>query len=334
MVTVAVDVMGADLGVTPVVQGSLQALRSTKFTPIFVGDKEQILEALPKKHQGKIRIVHTNDYIKMHESATDALKRKSSSIYLATELVKNGEAQALVSPGHSGATMSLATLRLGRLKGILRPPLATLMPNKIGKRTLVLDVGANVDCDSANLTQFAIMGDLYARDILKIDAPKIGLLSNGEEESKGNKVVKETHAILKTKENMNFIGNVEGNDIFKGTVDVVVCDGFVGNTILKASEGVASSVAHLMKNYIKTSIPAITGVILMSGALNKLKKELDYAEYGGAPLIGINGCAIVSHGKSNKKAIKNACLQAIRFVDVRINDDIVTQIQAHKDNSQ
>lgn len=327
MVRVAIDAMGGDFGATPILEGVVDAMREFEFLPILVGDEKEILSKLPTSLHEKVQIIHTTDVIDMQESATDALKRKESTIYIATDLVKNNQADALVSAGHSGATMSLATLRIGRIKGVLRPAIATLMPTQKSSKVLVLDVGANVDCDSDNLVQFAIMGEAYAKGLFNIPKPKIGLIANGEEPSKGNKLVKETHQKLKNIQGMNFIGNIEGGDIFKGDVDVAICDGFVGNTILKTSEGIANSMMFLLKQFIMQSFLAKIGAMLSKGAFKKLKKELDYAEYGGAPLIGINGCAIVSHGKSNPKAIKSAISQAIKFVNSGVNTDILEHIQ-------
>jgi len=257
----------------------------------------------------------------MHEAATNALKRKETSIYKAVDLVRDKLADAVVSVGHSGATMSLATLRIGRLKGVLRPAIATIMPTAInGKLSLVLDVGANVDCKAEHLAQFAIMGEAYAKDVLKVPRPKVGLLSNGEEESKGNEVSKEAYVLLKGLD--SFVGNVEGNNVFDGSVDVIVCDGFVGNILLKTSEGVADSITKIIKQNVRRSPLAIAGSVLMRKVFGVLKKQVDYAEYGGAPLIGINGCAIIGHGKSNAKAVKNAIFQAINFSSSNINSDI------------
>jgi glycerol-3-phosphate acyltransferase PlsX len=199
----------------------------------------------------------------------------------------------------------------------------------IAKLKKVIDVGGNVNCKPEHLLQFAIMGKAYATDVLGLDVPKVGLLANGEEDSKGNDVVKETHGLLKKLEKFNFIGNVEGNDIFDGSVDVVVCDGFVGNVLLKTSEGVASAIKGLIKDSVKKSPIAILGSLFMKGAFQKLKKQTDYAEYGGAPLLGINGCAIIGHGKSNAKAIKNAIFQAIRFIDSGVNADINKYIKQY-----
>jgi len=318
--------MGGDFGPEPIVRGTIEALRAYRFEAILVGRKAEILPLIPGGFKDKISIVEADDVISMSDAATDALKRKESSIYKAVELVRNGEAEGVVSAGHSGATMSVATLRLGRLKHVLRPALVTLMPNEKKKRTVLLDVGANVDCKSEHLAQFAVMGSCYAHDIWKIGVPSVGLLANGEEESKGNELTKETYKKLKGMK--GFVGNVEGRDIFNGSVDVVVCDGFIGNLVLKSSEGVASAISYLIKDYIRKSPIAITGALLMRRVFKLLKKELDYAEIGGAPLIGVKGCAIVSHGKSNSKAIKNAIKQAIDFVNTGVNDHIERAFEA------
>lgn len=321
--------MGGDFGSSPIIGGTIEAMKVARFTPVMVGKKEEILSKFPQKLRSKIKIVEAEDVIDMHDSATDALKRKDSSIYKAVDLVRNKEADAVVSAGHSGATMSLSTLRIGRLKGVLRPAIATIMPTEKGGRTLVLDVGANVDSEPEHLLQFAIMGKAYATDILEVEVPRVGLIANGEEESKGNRIGKETYEKLSTLEGFNFIGNVEGNDIFKGSVDVVVCDGFVGNVLLKTAEGVASATSKLLKSNIKGSPLSILGALFMKKAFKGLKKDMDYAEYGGAPLIGVNGCSIVSHGKSNEKAIKNAILQAIKFVESDINRDILDYLEKY-----
>jgi len=312
--------MGGDFGPEPIVKGCIEALMERRFNPILVGRKNEILPLIPEGFKDKILIVEASDVIDMSDAATDALKRKESSIYKAVDLVRKGEADGVVSAGHSGATMTVATLRLGRLKHVLRPALVTLLPNKKQKRTVVLDVGANVDCSSEHLEQFAIMGKYYAHDMLGINIPSIGLLANGEEDSKGNEITKETFKRIEGLE--GFIGNIEGSDIFDGSCDVVVCDGFIGNIVLKSAEGVAGTITHLIKDYIRRSPIAITGALLMRKVFKLLKKEMDYAEVGGAPLLGIKGCAIVSHGKSNSKAIKNAIFQAINYVDTGVNEHI------------
>ncbi len=325
MVKIAIDAMGGDFGPEPIVKGTIQALKEKKFEAILVGNKDEILSLLPKGYKDKISIVESSDVIKMSDAATDALKRKESSIFKAVDLVREKEADGVVSAGHSGATMTLATLRLGRLKGVSRPALVTLMPAKSDTRTVLLDVGANVDCKAEHLKEFAVMGQYYAQDMLGIKEPSIGLLANGEEESKGNEVTKEAFKLLEGYE--GFKGNVEGGDIFNGSTDVVVCDGFIGNLVLKTSEGVASTISFFIKDYIRKSPIAITGALLMKRVFKLLKKEIDYAEIGGAPLIGIKGCAIVSHGKSNPKAIKNAIFQAIRYVDTGVNEHIEARLE-------
>ena len=328
MVKIAIDAMGGDFGPEPIVRGCIQALKKKRFIPILVGKKSEILPLLPKRYRDKISIVESDDVIHMNDAATDAVKRKESSIFKAVDLVKSGEADGVVSAGHSGATMTLATLRLGRLKGVSRPALVALMPTKNAQKSIVLDVGANVDSKPEHLAEFAVMGGCYAEDMFGIKTPSIGLLANGEESSKGNEVTKAAYKILDGYK--GFKGNVEGSDIFNGSCDVITCDGFVGNLVLKASEGVASTISGLIKDYIRKSPVAITGALLMRKVFRLLKKQMDYAEIGGAPLIGIKGCAIVSHGKSNPKAIKNAIFQAINYVDTGVNDHIVERLEVLK----
>ncbi|MDD3344103.1 MAG: phosphate acyltransferase PlsX [Sulfurospirillaceae bacterium] len=325
MLSIAIDAMGGDFGPTPIIEGTILALSERKFKAILVGDSKTLKPLIPSEFLESISFVESSDVLDMHEAATNALKRKESSIYKAVDLVKDKYADAVVSMGHSGATMSLATLRIGRLKGVLRPAIATIMPTAVsGKLSLVLDVGANVDCRAEHLAQFAILGEAYAKDVLKIMNPKVGLLSNGEEQTKGNEITKEAFGLLKKLD--SFVGNVEGNNIFDGSVDVIVCDGFVGNILLKTSEGVADSITKIIKQNVKRSPLAIAGSVLMRKVFSVLKKQVDYAEYGGAPLIGINGCAIIGHGKSNPKAVKNAIFQAINFSNSKINEDIEARL--------
>jgi len=329
MLKIAIDAMGGDFGPEPIMQGLLAALKANKeFSAIAVGDKEQIIPLIPQTYQDRIEILHATDVISMSDLATDALKRKDSTIYKAIELVKLGNADALISAGHSGASMGLATLRIGRIEGVARPAIATLMPTNENKSTLVLDVGANIDSDAKILFQFAVMGQAYAKDVLHIDEPKTGLLSNGEEESKGSIVTKEAFAYMK--ELPNFAGNVEGNDIFNGSVDVVICDGFVGNILLKTAEGVADTISKIIKTNLKRSLITIAGAVLMRKVFKTLKVKVDYAEYGGAPLLGIKAPVIISHGKSNAKAIKNAIFQAIDAADSNLNSDIKEKLEQYK----
>ncbi len=331
MYKIAIDAMGGDHGFLPIVEGTILALKKTKekFGVILVGKVSEIEPLIPKKFRNRVEIIECDDVFDMSESATDVLKRKTSTIYTAVDLVREGKADAVVSAGHSGATMSLATLRIGRVKGVSRPAIATLMPTAVpGGRSLVLDVGANVDCKPEHLFEFAVMGEAYAKGILEIENPRVGLLSNGEEDSKGNEITKETFKLLKSMP--SFVGNVEGSDIFNGSVDVITCDGFVGNILLKTSEGVASSITKLIKLNIKRSPRALTGALLMRKVFKLLKKQIDYAEYGGAPLLGVKKCAIICHGKSNKIAIKNAVYQALAFAKTDINKDIEENLQIYK----
>ncbi|GHS88209.1 phosphate acyltransferase [Campylobacterota bacterium] len=333
MVKVAIDAMGGDFGAEPIVSGVIRALETIEFEPILTGKESIIAPMLTDKLRKKVRIVDTSDVIAMEDAATDALKRKESTIYKAVELVAKKEADAVVSAGHSGATMSLATLKIGRLPMVSRPAIATLMPTTIaGKHTLVLDVGANVDSLPMHLFQSAVMGDAYAKSIMNIENPKVALLANGEEDGKGDKLVKESFGLLKEARSLglNFVGNAEGGDVFNGHFDVIVCDGFVGNVLLKTSEGVAKSIIELLKTNVKKSPIAMIGAALMKGALRNLKKQMDYDEYGGAPLIGVNGAAIISHGKSSPKAVQNACLQAIRFVESGVNPQIVANLEKYQ----
>ncbi|EAJ5673601.1 phosphate acyltransferase PlsX [Campylobacter lari] len=329
MTSIAIDAMGGDFGEKPIIEGVIQALKEREFKAILVGDPQKLKTLIPQELNSYIEYEEAFDVFAMDENSTDALKRKDSTIYKAIDLVRNQKAKAVVSAGHSGATMSLATLRLGRLANITRPAIATLMPN-IHSRTLVLDVGANVDCKSEHLFQFAIMGETYAKEILKITKPRVALLSNGEEECKGNELTKETHQLLK--QLPNFVGNAEGRDIFNGTIDVLVCDGFNGNILLKTGEGVASVITKLLKQEIQKSFLAKLGYLLAKPAFNELKTHIDYEEYGGAPLLGVKECVIISHGKSGPKAIKNAIFQALNFTQSNINQTIEKELSNYEIN--
>ncbi len=325
MISIAIDTMGGDYGEKPIIEGLVQALREKPFNAVLVGRRALLEPQIPQDLREFVSYEEASDVFRMEESATDALKHKESTIYKAIELVRDKKVQAIVSAGHSGATMSLATLRIGRIDNVLRPAIATLMPSVTGK-TLVLDVGANTDCKSEYLFQFAIMGEAYAKEVMKIAKPRVALLSNGEEESKGNELTKEAHALLKKMP--NFIGNGEGRDIFNGEVDVLVCDGFSGNLVLKATEGAVTAVFDLLKKHIKSSFVAMLGVLFLKPVFRKLKKHIDWQEYGGAPLLGINGCVIISHGKSDGRAIKNAIFQALNFSESKINQIIESELAA------
>ena len=328
MIKIAIDAMGGDFGSAPIVEGVLQALNEASFEAILVGKRAEIEPLVPKGLESRISYEEASDVFDMDEMATDALKRKDSSIYKAIELVRNGSADAVVSAGHSGATMSLATLRIGRLDGVSRPPIATLMPTIIrGKKTLVLDVGANVDCKPEHLFEFAVMSEAYAQQILRIQKPKISLLSNGEEDCKGNETSKAAFELLKKMD--NFVGNAEGNQVFDGSVDIIVCDGFVGNILLKTAEGVSGAISKIIKRNVKESAIAMIGAVLLNRVFKKLKNDVDYDEYGGAPLLGVKKCTIISHGKSSPKAIKNAIFQSIKFSKSNINEQIISKLASY-----
>ena len=324
MTSICIDAMGGDFGPQPIIGGVIEALKEVKFEAVLVGDMKILESLVPQNLKQYVKFIQADEVVSMSDGATDALKRKESSIFKAIELLKNKQTKAVVSAGHSGATMSLATLRVGRLKNVSRPAIATLMPNVTGGNTLVLDVGANVDCRPEHLFQFAIMGEAYAKEILKIKSPKLGLLSNGEESSKGNEATKEAFEMISKLD--SFVGNAEGNQVFDGSVDVVICDGFVGNILLKTSEGVADAITKIIKKHVKKSPVAIAGSLLMKKVFKTLKQQVDYDEYGGAPLLGVNGCVIISHGKSTPKAIKNAIFQALKFANSDINKVIEDEL--------
>lgn len=302
--------MGGDNAPQIEVAGAVAACREFGIPVTLVGDRSR-LELELAKHPCSaldIDIHHASEVIGMHDSASDAVRRKrDSSVRVAFDLVRDGKACAAVSAGNSGATMAAGMFVLKRIKGIDRPAIATIFPTLKG-RTLVLDVGGNVDCKPIHLVQFAIMGEVYARYVMGVSNPSVGLLSNGEEESKGNELTRETNSVLR-KTSLNYAGYVEGRDIFKGDIDVVVCDGFVGNVVLKLSEGLSEAAGRMLKAEILKSWVSKLGYFFVRSAFSRFKKIVDYAEYGGAPLLGINGVGMICHGGSTEKAIKNA----IRF---------------------
>ncbi len=325
---VAVDAMGGDNAPVVEVEGAVAAVREFGIPVILVGNTEIIRQELAKHHwEGlDITVRHASEVVGMHDSATDAVRKKrDSSIRVAFELVKNGDADAVVSAGNSGATMAAGMFILKRLAGIERPAIAQVFPTLQG-HTLVLDVGGNVDCKPVHLVQFAIMGEVYARQVMGAAQPKIGLLSNGEEESKGNDLTRETSALLR-KISLDYVGYVEGRDIFNGVVDVVVCDGFVGNVVLKLSEGLAEAVSKMLREEIEQSLLAKVGYLLAHRAFANFKKKVDYAEYGGAPLLGIDGVGMICHGGSNPKAIKNAIRFAHDYAKKGVNLKVAEKLQ-------
>lgn len=309
---IALDAMGGDSSPSVEVEGAILAAKEHNIEVILVGNEELIKAELAKHNTANLSlsIQHASQRIEMHESPASALRRKKdSSIVIATSLVKEGKASAVVSAGNTGATMAAGFFILGPIKGVERPAIATILPTLEGI-AIMLDVGANVDCKPRHLYQFAIMGHVYAQRVLQRENPRIGLLSIGEEDTKGNILTKETFRHLRESP-LNFLGNVEGRDVFTGNFDVIVCDGFIGNVALKISEGVAETIGKLLKREIEKSCWGKIGYLLLKSAFTSFKKKVDYAEYGGAPLLGVNGGCIICHGRSSPKAIKNAITMAI-----------------------
>ncbi|MDR1856047.1 MAG: phosphate acyltransferase PlsX [Desulfovibrio sp.] len=313
---IAVDAMGGDFGPSEVVPGALDASKRHRLRVLFVGNREAIGEELAKLDTGgaDFDIVHAEDVVHMNEKPSDILRRKkNSSIQIACRLVKDGDADAVVSAGHSGATVACGMFIIGRLQGVERPALAAMLPTE-KRPVVVLDVGANVDCKPYHLFQFGLMGEAFARDILGYSAPRVSLLSIGEEEGKGNSQVKVAYDLLKIAQNINFVGNAEGRDIFTGQLDVVVCDGFVGNVVLKLSEGIAGSLVRMFKRVFTSGVFPMLGGMLARKAFMRFARTVDYAEYGGAPLLGLKGLAIVCHGRSNACAMGNAVRMGGEYV--------------------
>lgn len=330
MVTIALDAMGGDHFPKSEIEGALQAARDFGIRVILVG-QEQIVRKELDRHKGwnqlPLEVHHASEQITMEESAGRAVRtKKDSSIRVAARLVKKGEAHAVVSAGNTGAVMATAKMVCGMLPGVDRPALASAFPTRKSSSAIMLDVGANVDCSARMLTQFAVMGDAYSRIIFKTPNPRVGLLSIGEEAHKGNSLTHDAFPLLKEMKHINFIGNVEGGDIYNGNVDVIVCDGFVGNVALKASEGLVDAIFHALKESLTASLIRKTGTFLARGAFKDLKKLVDYAEYGGAPLLGLNGLCVICHGRSNAKAIRNALRIAKEFTEGGINERIAGEL--------
>lgn len=325
---VALDAMGGDFAPAVTVEGAVEAVKEGEdIEIILVGDEASIKRELSGKKYppNRLQIRHASQTIGMDEPALSAVrKKKDSSIRRAVELVKNREADAAVSAGHSGAAMAIALLMLGASRGVDRPAIATIMPTLKGPFVLI-DAGANVDCAPENLFQFALMGDAYCRAMLGMQEPRIALLSIGEEDTKGNVLTKEAFGLLRDSD-IRFIGNIEGKDIFSGNADVVVCDGFIGNIVLKTSEGLADVILKMLRREIADVATGRIGYLFMKPALRNFKKKTDYAEYGGAPLLGINGTCIISHGRSSAKAIRNAIKVAAEFSNKGVYEVIAQEI--------
>ena len=316
---IAVDVMGTDYGPSEIVQGTIDAVNDFDCRVILVGDEKEIENILGEKKihaltRSKISICHAGEVINMHEHPSVAVrKKKDASVVLATKLLKEGKCQAVISPGSTGAAVAAALFGLGRIAGIERPVIATPIPNKSGT-TVVVDSGANVDSKPQHMAQAAIMGSLYAKHVLQIKKPRVGLLNIGEEETKGNEQAQVTYPLLRRLSAVNFVGNAEGRDVTNGKIDVVVCDGFVGNVLLKFAEGLAVVIMEILRETIKNGgILTKMASLLMFPALRALRKRIDVAEYGGAPLLGVNGTFIICHGNSKARDIRNAVRVAIEF---------------------
>jgi glycerol-3-phosphate acyltransferase PlsX len=310
MLRIAVDAMGGDYAPASEVAGAIEAARDLGVGIILVGRAEQIEAELKKRRRrgdrAELQIVDAREVITMHEPVAAAVRRKrNSSIRVAAQLVRDGQAQALVSAGNTGAVMMIAKLVIGSLPHVDRPALAAIVPTATGRSAVILDVGANAECKPAHLHQFALMGSLFSSAIIGTKDPKVGLLSIGEEEIKGNDLTKEAFKLIK-ESHLNFIGNVEGRDIYTGQADVIVCDGFTGNVALKVSEGVTEAMFRMLKQELRASLRSKAAALLLRPALRRFKRRIDYAEYGGAPLIGIKGVAVICHGRSNARAIRNA----------------------------
>ena len=331
---IALDAMGGDQGPELLIDGALLALRRNKELSIILLGPENLLKeriaqcADSGNVAGRLLVEHAPETVTMEESPVEAIrKKKDSTIMRGFDLVKNGQADAMVSAGHSGATMAAAIRKLGRLEGVSRPGIASLFPTR-KTPVMLMDIGANVDCRPQHLFQFAVMASSCYALLQNKKNPRVGLLSIGSEPGKGNALIKETHELLR-QSNLNFVGNVEGRDVYGGELDVVVCDGFVGNISLKISEGLAEAAMHMLKDEIMKSLQAKIGYLLIRKAFAAFRKRVDYAEYGGAPLLGINGIGIICHGSSSSVAICNAIGEAAKLVENKVNDSIVQSLRQY-----
>ena len=341
MTRIARDAMGGDNAPGEIVRGGVEAAAGLEDVKVFlVGVKEQIdaeLAKYPKEvaaatKKGTLEVVHAPDVAEMDESPVTAVrKKKDCSINVAMRLVKEGRADAFVSAGNSGAVATSAILNLGRIKGVQRPAIATVLPTRIPRRPLLLlDAGANMDCHADWLVQFAIMGSVYSQGVLKRTKPLVGLLSIGTEDCKGNEMTKETFRLLKEVQGIDFRGNVEGHDIFQGQTDVVVCDGFVGNVVLKTSESLAHAVSYFLKRECFRGIFRVLGAVLLKGAFKSLKAQLDPDIYGGAPLLGVPGAVIITHGSSSHKAIYYAVKAGVNAARNDVSGLISSRIEEYE----
>ncbi len=329
---IALDVMGSDAGVQAIMQGGLDAAESFRdlLDVVLVGRQDQLEAALEGKEPlaQNVSIQHAETEVPMHMSATDGARMRSSSISVGLKLVKEKHADAFVSPGNTGAVMASSLLTLGRIRGVARPAITSLFPTWTGRSTVVLDVGANADCKPLHLSQFAIMGSVYSQVIFNHEAPRVGLLSIGEERSKGNELIFNARKLLSDTK-INFIGNIEGRDILAGMADVAVTDGFTGNILLKFAESLRPMLAKSMQRQIQTNIFSRIGATLLLPFLRRMKQQFDYAESGGAPLLGVNGVVIICHGSSNARAILNAIRVAYDMVSKRVLERTQAELETN-----
>ncbi len=328
---IGIDAMGGDNGPSAVAEGVALAFREMagRFRVTLVGDEAEIRASLHRAHADRlaVEVVHAADRIDMAEKGVAAARRSQSSLGVLTQLHKAGRIDAMFSAGNTGAVVATALLGLGRLESVSRPALAAFMPNP-GGGTVVLDVGANAECKPTYLLQFAHMGSVYARYLLGRENPRVGLLSIGEEDTKGNALVFEALPLLRQARHLNFLGNVEGRDVFKGSCDVVVTDGFTGNVVLKTAESVANLLAHKVREELGRDTLARFGALLMRPALKRVKEQMDWEEYGAAPLLGVNGVCFVGHGSSGPRVFRSAIRTLARFVEQRVNEHIREEIEA------
>ena len=322
---IAVDAMGGDFAPKEIVRGAVEAAKKYDCEIVLVGDEEQIRAELHGEDPAALRIsiVHASEVIGMNEHPAEAVRsKKDSSVVVATRLVKDGSCDAVFSAGSTGAAVAAAQLILHRIRGVGRPAIATPMPTPDGV-TLMLDSGANVDSKPEHLVQSGVMGSFYAQYVFGIEHPRVGLLNIGEEETKGNEQVKETYQLLKVEPNIHFCGNAEGRDVPKGNFDVVICDGFVGNVVLKFAEGLAKTILGLIQEEIRgAGLMAKLGALLLMPTLRRLGKRLDVREYGGAPLLGVNGCCVIGHGSSDAKSVASAIGVTVDYVNGKVLDQI------------
>jgi glycerol-3-phosphate acyltransferase PlsX len=332
-IDIVLDAMGSDKGPDPEIRGAILACRHLDVRVHLVGPEEvlrpklrECLRGYAKRERPAVFLVQASEWISMEDKAAQAVRSKrDSSMRVGLKMVREGRAAGFLTAGNTGAAMATAKMVLGSLAGVDRPALAAVLPTTSGSPCVLLDVGANVDCDPENLVQFAVMGHMYAKHVLHVTQPRLGLLSIGEEESKGNSLTRDTLPLLRSLSQrvpIQFLGNVEGRDLYNGNVDVVVCDGFVGNVALKTSEGLAKLVRSSLRHSLKSTVTSQVGALLSRKAFDAFKKRLDYSEYGGAPLLGVRGVCIVGHGSSNERAIMNGIRVAAEFAQAEVNSGI------------